>query len=109
MLCVSSNHHTVHLFSLAIKKKKVYVLAISYFLELIFLHLFFYIWPIYVLKMMTFPGSVFKTVFSPLRKLSFSGEVSVSRFRLPFHFKDKDSSICAFGPQPDSVIGEKFS
>ncbi|EJD75131.1 hypothetical protein LOAG_17666 [Loa loa] len=64
MLCVSSNHHTVHLFSLAMKKKKV-----------------------------------------PLGKLSFSGEVSVSRFRLPFPFKDKDSCICAFGPQPDSVIG----
>ncbi|VDM91666.1 unnamed protein product [Litomosoides sigmodontis] len=63
MLCVSSNHHTVHLFSLVMKKKKV-----------------------------------------PLKKLSFSGEVSVSRFRLPFPFRDKDSNICAFGPQPDSVI-----
>ncbi|MCP9266134.1 WD repeat domain phosphoinositide-interacting protein 3 [Dirofilaria immitis] len=40
----------------------------------------------------------------PLRKLSFSGEVSVSRFRLPFPSKDKDFYICAFGPQPDSVI-----
>ncbi|VDO48109.1 unnamed protein product [Onchocerca flexuosa] len=63
MLCVSSNHHTIHLFSLAMKKKKV-----------------------------------------PLRKLSFSGEASVSRFRLPFPSKDKDFCICAFGPQPDSVI-----
>ncbi|VBB31713.1 unnamed protein product [Acanthocheilonema viteae] len=44
------------------------------------------------------------SIFCALRKLSFSGEVSVSRFRLPFPFKNKDSSICAFGPQPDSVI-----
>ncbi|VDO14511.1 unnamed protein product, partial [Brugia timori] len=73
MLCVSSNHHTIHLFSLAMKKKKVYVPVIN-------------------------------ISRNPLRKLSFSGEVSVSRFRLPFSFKDKDSCICAFGPQPDSVI-----
>uniref|UniRef100_A0A0R3RXF5 WD repeat domain phosphoinositide-interacting protein 3 n=1 Tax=Elaeophora elaphi TaxID=1147741 RepID=A0A0R3RXF5_9BILA len=57
----------------------------------------------------TNPASIFwcciNFMSNPLRKLSFSGEVSVSRFRLPFPFKDKDSSICAFGPQPDSVIG----
>ncbi|VDK61170.1 unnamed protein product [Onchocerca ochengi] len=45
------------------------------------------------------------SIFCPLGKLSFSGEVSVSRFRLPFPSKDKDFCICAFGPQPDSVIG----
>lgn len=64
MLCVSSNHNTVHLFSLNEEKKK-------------------------------------KT---PLRKLSLPGEVSFSRFQLPFCTKKAEVCICAFGPQPESII-----
>lgn len=39
-----------------------------------------------------------------LRRLSLSGEVSFSRFQLPFSVKKNDMCICAFGLQPDCVI-----
>lgn len=47
--------------------------------------------------------------FRSLRKLSLSGEVSISRFQLPFPSKGKDFCICAFGPEPDTVIGKDMT
>ncbi|VDN04663.1 unnamed protein product [Thelazia callipaeda] len=44
------------------------------------------------------------SIFCPLKKLTFFGEVSVSRFQLPFPSKHTDFCLCSFGPQPNSVI-----